>query len=141
MAQHNLDAAYVTKPVSIAYLTGFQAEPMERLMGLVIRRDRVTLIVPALEESRAEHLREHADVIPWHDGQDPNRLVGEALAGCATLAVEKEHLSLAASEVLAARTKAVEMIDLGPELRRLRLIKTEEEIEKLVRAAAITDAA
>jgi Xaa-Pro aminopeptidase/Xaa-Pro dipeptidase len=32
------------------------------------------------------------------------------------------------------------MIDIGPELGRLRLIKTDEEIEKLVRAAAITDA-
>jgi Xaa-Pro dipeptidase len=140
MVQHNLDAAYVTKPVSIAYLTGLQAEPMERLMALAIRRDRITLIVPALEEQRAARLRDHAEVVAWHDGQDPYRLVGEALAGCANLGVEKQHLSLSASEVLTARAGAVEMIDVGPELRRMRLLKTEEEIEKLVRAAAITDA-
>ncbi len=47
MAAHNVDAAYVTKPVSIAYLTGFHAEPYERLMALTVRPDRATLIVPA----------------------------------------------------------------------------------------------
>ncbi len=50
MAAHNVDAAYVTKPVSIAYLTGFHAEPYERLMALTVRPDRATLIVPALEQ-------------------------------------------------------------------------------------------
>jgi hypothetical protein len=28
MSRTNLDAAYITKPVSIAYLTGFRAEPL-----------------------------------------------------------------------------------------------------------------
>jgi Xaa-Pro dipeptidase len=140
MARHNLDAAYISKPVSIAYLTGFHAEPMERLMALAIRRDRITLILPALEEQRAARLREQTDVVSWHDGQDPYRLVHEALAGCANLGVEKQHLSLASAEALTASAGAVELLDVGPELRRMRLIKSEEEVEKLVRAAAITDA-
>jgi Xaa-Pro dipeptidase len=140
MAQRNLDAAYITKPVSIAYLTGFHAEPIERLMALAIRRDRVTLILPVLEEERAGHLRDQTHVVAWHDGQDPYRLVNEALAGCARLGVEKQHLSLAASEALMGRAGAVEMVDAGPELSRMRLIKADDEIERLVRAAAITDA-
>ena len=53
IVRHNLDAAYITSPVSIAYITGFHADPMERLMALAIQRDRVTLIVPALEEQKA----------------------------------------------------------------------------------------
>jgi Xaa-Pro dipeptidase len=140
LARHNLDAAYVTRPVSIAYLTGFHAEPMERLMALAIRPDRVTLIVPALEEQRTAHLGDGTEVVAWHDGQDPYRLVREALAGAANLGVEKQHLSVAAAETLTTPAGVVEMIDIGPELGRLRLIKTDEEIEKLVRAAAITDA-
>ena len=43
LARQNLDAVYVTKPVSIAYLTGFYAEPFERLMALAVRPDRATL--------------------------------------------------------------------------------------------------
>jgi Xaa-Pro aminopeptidase len=49
MARHDLDAAYITRPVSIAYLTGVRADPYERLMGLAIRQDKATLILPAIE--------------------------------------------------------------------------------------------
>jgi len=140
MGRHNVDAAYITSPVSIAYITGFHAEPMERLMALAVRRDRVTLVVPALEEQKAAHLGDETEVVAWHDGQDPYLFVREALAGAANLGVEKQHLSIAAAEMLTAHAGAVEMVDVGPALSRLRLIKTDGEIEKLERAAAITDA-
>jgi Xaa-Pro aminopeptidase len=140
MERHNLDAAYITKPVSIAYLTGFHAEPHERLMALAIQRKRVTLIVPALEEQRTGHLRDQAEIVAWHDGQDPYRLVHEALYGCVNLGVEKQHLSLAAAEMLTSPAGAAEMIDVGPEIRRMRVLKSDQEIDKLVRAAAVTDA-
>ena len=49
MARHDLGAVYVTRPVSIAYLTGFSTDPHERLMALAVGPDRATLIVPAIE--------------------------------------------------------------------------------------------
>ena len=49
MARESIDAVYITKPVSIAYLTGFHAEPIERLMALAVGTEGATLIVPALE--------------------------------------------------------------------------------------------
>src|SRR5258708_12652387 len=72
MAAHNVDVAYVTKPVSIAYLTGFHAEPYERLMALTVRPDRATLIVPALEhEKAAGHAAGSIEIVSWRDGEDP----------------------------------------------------------------------
>ena len=53
MASQGVDAAYITRPVSVAYLTGFRSEPMERLMALAIRPEGATLIVPALEKDHA----------------------------------------------------------------------------------------
>jgi Xaa-Pro dipeptidase len=141
MEQHKLDAAYITGPVSIAYLTGFHAEPIERLMALAVRRDGATLIVPALEQQRAAHLDEHIDVVAWRDGEDAYGLVREALAGSVSVGVEKHHLSVASAETLTARTGIAEMVDVGPELRTMRLTKTEDEVAKLARAAEITDAA
>jgi Xaa-Pro dipeptidase len=141
MAAHNVDAAYVTKPVSIAYLTGFHAEPYERLMALTVRTDRATLIVPALEREKAEgHAAGRAEIVSWRDGEDAYALVRVALEGCAEVGVEKEHLSLQAAETLSARTSARALIDVSPELRRLRRIKNPTELEKLARAASITDA-
>ena len=140
LARHNLDAVYVTKPVSIGYLTGFHAEPFERLMALAVRPDRAILIVPALEREKAGRHSDQAEVVAWRDGEDAYALVRAALEGCVEVGVEKEHMTLLAAETLVARTAAREMVDVSPEIRRLRRIKNQSEIEKLARAAAITDA-
>ncbi len=140
MARHNLDAVYITKPVSIAYLTGFHAEPYERLMALAVRPDRATLIVPAIEQEKAARHSDQAEVVSWRDGEDAYALVRAALDGCVEVGVEKEHLSLLGAEMLIARTAAREMVDVSPEIRRLRRIKNQAELDKLARAAAITDA-
>ena len=137
----DLDAAYVTRPVSIQYLTGFQAEPFERLMALAVRRDGATLVVPAIEHEKASRFSDLADVVSWRDGEDAYGLVRHALEGCAEVAVEKDHLSVLAAEALLARTAARELVDAGPEIRRLRRVKTAQEVEMLQRAAALTDAA
>jgi Xaa-Pro dipeptidase len=141
MAARNLDAGYITRPISIAYLTGFHAEPFERLMALVIRPAGATLIVPALEQQNASGQVADAAVVGWRDGEDPYALVTTALGSSAEIAVEKDHLSLRAAEIITSRTGASELVDVGEEIRRLRLIKRDDEIDKLLRAAAITDAA
>lgn len=141
MAGRRLDVAYITRPVSIAYLTAFHAEPHERLMALVVRRDGATLIVPSLEEEKAQARASDAEVVAWRDGEDPYALVAQALAGSAEVGVEKDHLTLHAAEVITSRSGASELVDVAPELRRLRLVKTPKEVETLARAAAITDEA
>lgn len=141
LAARKLDAAYITKPVSIAYLTGFRAEPHERLMALAVTQRDTTLIVPALEREKAEAAVKSKDVASWRDGEDAYALVAEALRGAGNVAVEKDHLSLLAAETLTGRIGVVTLVDVSPEVRRMRLTKTPDELEKLQRAAAITDAA
>jgi Xaa-Pro dipeptidase len=139
MAHHGLEAAYITSPVSIAYLTGFRADPHERLMALAVGAGSTTLVVPALERERAATNSESAAVLAWRDGEDPYALVREALGECARLGVEKEHLTVRAAESLGSVVGARDLLDVAPELRRLRLTKSPAELEKLERACAITD--
>jgi Xaa-Pro aminopeptidase len=139
MAGRHVDGLYVTRPVSIAYLTGFDANPHERLMGLAIRSDGATLVVPALEEQKAKEHAVGAEVVAWRDGEDPYALVAGALPGMSEIGVEKEHLSLASAEVITSRTGISELVDVGEEIRRMRLRKSEDEIISLHRAAEITD--
>ncbi|MGA7911076.1 MAG: Xaa-Pro peptidase family protein [Candidatus Dormiibacterota bacterium] len=141
MAGRHVEAAYITRPVSIAYLTGFHAEPFERLMALAVRPDGATLIVPAIEHQKASAHADQALVVSWRDGEDAYLLVRDALEGCAEVAVEKEHLSVHAAEMLMSRAGVREMVDAGSEVRRLRRTKSHGEIELLQRAAAITDSA
>jgi Xaa-Pro dipeptidase len=141
MTGHHVDATYITRPVSIAYLTGFHAEPFERLMALAVLPGRATLIVPAIEQQKASAHSDQADVVSWRDGEDAYTLVRDALAGCAEVGVEKEHLSVRDAEMLSARTGVRKLVDVSQEIRRLRRTKSEVEVERLQRAAAITDSA
>jgi len=133
------DAAYLTDPVSIAYLTGFRTDPHERLLALVLRGDRAVLVVPGLEEERAAAAAPGCPVRAWRDGDDPWAVVGGALGSARRLAVEKAHLSLAAWERLREVAGQPETVDAGAELRRLRARKSAAEIERLERAARLTD--
>jgi Xaa-Pro dipeptidase len=141
MARQDLDAAYVTRPVSVAYLTGFRSDPHERLMALAVQPDSATLIVPALEHENAVRQSAQVEVVSWRDGEDPYNLVREALEKPrrGRLGVEKDHLSVQAAEALGVRVGARELVDLAPEVRRLRRTKSGVELEELARAAAITD--
>jgi Xaa-Pro dipeptidase len=141
MARHDLAAVYITRPVSIAYLTGVRADPFERLMGLAVKPDRATLILPAIERENAERAKTDAEIVSWRDGEDPFRLVHQALEDSVRLGVEKEHMTLAVAEALRERLQTREMVDVAPEIRRLRRTKSPVELEKLAHAAAITDAA
>lgn len=141
LASHDLDAAYVTRPVSIAYLTGVRVDPHERLMALAVMPDRSTLILPAIDRESAERAKTDAEIVSWRDGEDPYRLVHDALKGSVRLGVEKEHMTIAVAESLRELVHVREMLDVAPEIRRLRRTKSPVELEKLAHAAAITDAA
>src|SRR5258708_6965221 len=130
MGRHNLEAAYITKPVSIAYLTGFHAEPFERLMALAVRAHRATLIVPAIEGEKAGRNAEDVEVVSWRDGEDGYALVRTALEGCAEIGVEKEHLTVQAAEMLVARTAPRAMTTPTPHIPPLRRTKNVCAIEK-----------
>ena len=141
MAERHLQAAYITNPVSIAYLTGFHANPHERLMALAVRPQDAALIVPALEQEKASNQAADVTVVGWRDGEDPYALVTGALGGAAEIGVEKDHITLLAAETMTSRTGASVLVDIGVEIRRLRLVKMHDELDRLARAAAITDSA
>ncbi len=140
LESERLGAALLTDPISIAYLTGFATNPHERLMALVIRDGRGVLVVPGLEEESASAASRGVAISAWRDGEDPWAVVGSALgSGFEQLAVEKSHLSLAAWERLQSVVRSVRPVDAGAEIRRLRLRKSADEIEKLEHAARLTD--
>ncbi|HET9780418.1 MAG TPA: Xaa-Pro peptidase family protein [Candidatus Dormibacteraeota bacterium] len=141
MSGRHLSAVYLTNPVSIAYLTGFSANPHERLMALAVRPRDAVMIVPALEREKATKRASEVTVVGWRDGEDPYALVAQALEGLTEIGVEKAHITLHAAEMITTRTGASELVDVGGEVRRMRLLKRPDEIEKLARAAEITDAA
>lgn len=139
MAGRQIGTVYVSNPMSIGYLTGFFANPHERLMALAVRPGDATLIVPALEQEKATKIAHDVSVLGWRDGEDPYELVARAVGRATEIAVEKEHITLLVAEAITTRTGASELVDAGGQIKRMRLLKRPGEIEKLQRAARITD--
>ncbi len=141
MADQEVDAAFITRPVSIAYLAGFHAETQERLMALTVRTQGATLIVPAIERDHAMQVSGDFGVVAWRDGEEPYAIVRDELAGAGKVAVEKDHLTLRAAESLKAMAGVSDLGDVSEQIRTLRRTKNAAELEKLLRAAEITDQA
>jgi Xaa-Pro aminopeptidase len=133
LAAEGADAAVITKPASVAYLTGVFVNPHERLLALAITAGDALLVLPALDRERAAATLHSARLAGYDDGVDGVALLphlGE------TVAVEKDGITLGLAERLGPRR----LLDAAPEIRRLRMRKTPEELELLLRAAEITDA-
>ncbi|MDQ6897929.1 MAG: Xaa-Pro peptidase family protein [Candidatus Dormibacteraeota bacterium] len=140
LRSESVGAAYLTDPISIAYLTGLRINPHERLYALVVTATEATVVLPALEEAGAHSVVRGAALLPWADGSDPWTGVAGALAGIGDrLAVEKAHLSLADWEKLRGLTGVSDTIDAGPTLTRFRACKSLPELAALERAAQLTD--
>jgi Xaa-Pro dipeptidase len=140
LKERGADAAWISDPTSIAYLTGFRADPHERLMGLAIGPNGSVLVVPGLEAESAKRAAHGVEVVGWRDGADPYAVAARALGGAArTLAVETSHLTLVVAENLRTAAAVVEFVDSGSWVRAMRLRKRPDEIELLQRAAQITD--
>ena len=135
MRRSAVEAVCITNPVSIAYLTGFRSEPHERLMALAVGGGEATLLLPDLERENAERHASGVEVRGWKDGEDPFRLLSQLLGRPGRLGVEKEHLTLARWESL----DAPDVLDCGAAIREMRAVKGPDELERMARAAAITD--
>jgi Xaa-Pro dipeptidase len=135
MESSRVGAACITDPISVAYLTGFHANPHERLLALAVGFEGAVLVVPDLERENAEGRAREVEVVSWQDGQDPFRLLRAALGDPDRLAVEKEHLTIARWE----RLDAGEIEDCSEALRAMRSVKQPGELELLQRAADVTD--
>ena len=135
MRSQGAAAACITDPTSIAYLTGFSANPHERLLALAVGPDSALLVVPDLEREHAERHAKGTEIVSWQDGEDPFRLLRGALGDPARLAVEKEHLTIARWELL----DAGEIEDCSAALRAMRAIKQPVEVDLLQAAAQLTD--
>ncbi len=145
-ADAGLAGLIITPGYDLRYLVGSRAQTFERLTALVLAADGTgTVVVPRLELAA---LRESAipdlglTVRDWVDGEDPYRLVADALGGgtgtagiatAVTDAMPALHL-LPLAEVLGRVPVLATDV-----LRRLRMVKDAAEIDALRKAGAAID--
>jgi Xaa-Pro dipeptidase len=144
MSAQRFDALLVAAPANMAYVAGFHPTPYERLIGVVVTRERpLRVVVPSLEEEAARAATPSgSEVFVWHDEEGPAGALAAALAGIGgRIGIEKAYLSVERFELTAAAVPGARLDDCGPLLARLRIAKDEGEVELLRQAAVIVDAA
>jgi Xaa-Pro dipeptidase len=143
MKTTGVDVTMVTSPPNVFYLTGFDCHPHERFMALCVQATgEATLFVPALEEEEAKKCG-FSSLVTISDTDDPMEKV-RAVVGegpFATLAVEKQHLTVSRYEQLQTVFGGAKSIAAEELLLHMRLQKDAAEIAIMKKAAEIADRA
>ncbi|HEX4586399.1 MAG TPA: Xaa-Pro peptidase family protein [Mycobacterium sp.] len=148
-ADAGLAGLVITPGYDLRYLVGSRAQTFERLTALVLSAGEPTVVVPRMELAS---LKESAvtelglAVRDWVDGDDPYRLVADALGGAPAGPSGRLTVATAVTDSMPALhlLPLADVLGVVPVLatdvlRRLRMIKDAAEIEALRRAGAAID--
>ncbi len=142
LAQSDLDALLLAAPANVAYVSGFHANPHERLIALVVPREGgPRLVCPSLEEEAARAAVDGgAELFVWRDEEGPAGALAAALAGAGPrIGIEKRYLSVANGELVSAAAPGASLAGCDDLVARLRAVKSADEVDALQRAAAVVD--
>ena len=143
LESEKLDVAVVSDPVTINYLTGFYSDPHERQMFLFVLADQEPLLfVPALEVERASSTVSFP-VVGYVDSENPWQKMKHALPQLdfKRVAVEFDNLILTKYHGLKTVFETAEFENLTPRIQRMRLIKSADEVQKMMVAGLYADKA
>ena len=135
------DAAYVSSPANIAYLSGVRIIPHERLIALLLPREGdPRLVVPALEGEASRNNPAGVAVLEWKDEDGPFGALEAAFDGslpgndAPRLVLEKDVVTVGLLEGLRERVGVGAAGDVAPVLRELRMAKSAAEVALIAEA-------
>ncbi|HGC8180593.1 TPA: M24 family metallopeptidase [Streptococcus agalactiae] len=141
---HSVQAelAVFSDPVTVNYLTGFFCDPHERQMFLFVYEDRdPILFVPALEVSRAKQSVPFP-VFGYIDSENPWQKIASNLPSFSVSKVLAEFDNLNVTKFQGLQTVFDGHFEnLTPYIQNMRLIKSRDEIEKMLVAGEFADKA
>ena len=147
MAQKQVDLAYINDPGHIAYFSGYESEPHERVLALFIPLEQDPfLFTPALEVEDAQNSSWTFDVRGYLDSENPWEIIGKELrtryGQPGKIGIEKNALTVDRFDAISDQLVGTDdFIDLTSIIQRLQLIKTVEEKDKLIAAGKWADVA
>jgi Xaa-Pro dipeptidase len=132
-----IDALLVSRIVNIRYLTGFTGSNA----ALLLSRDRAAVFA-----TDGRYLTQAAAEVPDLECVDARAsavaLVGRAVSdGVDRLGIEAAEVTLGQYDDFRAVDDRIELVGVGELIEQLRAVKDADEVDRLARACAITDAA
>lgn len=140
-----LDAAYISDPMTINYLTGFYSDPVERILALLIFPDHDPFIfAPALEVEAIKDTGWAYPVYGYLDHEHPFELIAKYVEN---VAGKVKNWGIEAGSLTVDRFNSLQSVfpganfktDLTPTIEKMRMIKSPDEIAKLNEAGKWAD--
>lgn len=140
--QEKANIAVFSDPVTVNYLTGFFCDPHERQMFLFVYADREpALFVPALEVARASQIV-NFPVFGYVDSENPWEKIKNVLPSTDSAKIFAEFDNLNVIKFQGLQTVFDGRFeDLTPFVQKMRLIKSQDEIDKMMVAGQFADKA
>ncbi|MEI4769281.1 Xaa-Pro peptidase family protein [Psychrobacillus sp. FJAT-51614] len=141
---NNIDAAFITTPDNVFYFTGFRSNPHERLLGVLIFKDDTPFIIcPQMEVPDALATGWTGDIVGHQDTENAWDIVVQTIQNkvgvIQSLAIEKAHLTVERQEAILERIPEIQISRIDEEINKLRVIKTEDELVNMRKAAELAD--
>ena len=146
LQEQNIDAAFITTPDNVFYISGFDSEPHERLLGVMVFKEAEPFVIcPLMEVPDVKSAGWSFDIVGHADTEDAWDVVLDAVRKRGALptsfAVEKSHLTVERLERMEELFKGANFARLDDQLNAMRVIKDEDELENLRKAAQFADKA
>lgn len=144
MEEQSIDIVMITSEPNMLYFSGYSGISLERLIALLIHReeDKVSLIVPRLEEKRAEENCRLTDfeLISYSDTENPINILERIFSKGRqiTIGVE-ETIPFKYVYPIISKHANIRYSLINDLIYSLRIIKEPEEVEALRRAAEINN--
>ncbi|HEL2219514.1 TPA: aminopeptidase P family protein [Streptococcus suis] len=139
---NKMDLAIFSDPVSIYYLTGYHSDPHERHMMLFVMPDHDSLLfLPALDVERAVATVDFP-VAGYMDSENPWQIIKSKLPqkSFSAISAEFDNLNLTRYHGLQS-IFSQPFSDITPLINTMKLIKSRDEIEKMLVAGEFADKA
>lgn len=144
LKEQQLDAAFITTPDNVFYVSGFHSNPHERLLGVMVFPEADPfLIAPKMEVPDVEAAGWTFETVGHADTDNAWDLVAKAVGrrsiSVKKIAIEKSHLTVERLELLKSAFKEAEIEGFDDQLNQMRVIKDESELELMRKAAELAD--
>ncbi|MDW0118476.1 Xaa-Pro peptidase family protein [Sporosarcina thermotolerans] len=144
LQDENLDAALITTPDNVFYVSGFKSEPHERLLGVMVFKEAEPFVIcPLMEVPDLKASGWNFEAVGHQDTEDAWEVLAAAArkrnVSLEKIAIEKSHLTVERMERMEELFEGVTISRIDEKLNSLRNIKSEDELIKLRKAAELAD--
>ncbi len=144
LKKQDVDAAFVTTPDNVFYVSGFDSDPQERLLGVMVFKDAEPFVIcPLMEVPDVLSAGWPYEVVGHADTDDAWDIIMNTLKARGSnpnsIAIEKSHLTVERMERMEELFKGASFVQLDDQLNGMRVIKDEDELKNLRIAAELAD--